>query len=164
MSKLIIIRGNSGSGKSTIAEKIRENLTEKKVALVGQDNLRRHVMGEIGKGGDDNVELIEITVRFALEKGYVVVLEGILNTKYYGEMIKRLWTINPKQTHIYYLDISIEETLERHKTKPNCNEFGEEEMREWYRDKDLLGFEGEISINEESSLEESVGRVLQDIS
>ena len=36
----------------------------------------------------------------------------------------------------YYFDLPFEETLKRHQTKPNCNSFGEAEMREWwcYRD------------------------------
>ena len=35
------------------------------------------------------------------------------------------------------LIIPFEETLKRHQTKPNCNDFGEEAMRRWWREKDF---------------------------
>ena len=41
-----------------------------------------------------------------------------------------------------------EETLKRHQTKPNCNDFGEEEMQKWWREKDYLGFIKESVIEE----------------
>ncbi|MDN6751499.1 MAG: zeta toxin family protein, partial [Staphylococcus equorum] len=43
MAKLIIIRGNSGSGKSTIAQNIQNYLGEG-VMLIGQDEVRRHML------------------------------------------------------------------------------------------------------------------------
>jgi dephospho-CoA kinase len=43
--KLIIIRGNSGSGKSVVAERLRK-LLGGKVAIVGLDTLRRTILME----------------------------------------------------------------------------------------------------------------------
>ena len=163
MVKLIIIRGNSGSGKSTIAKELRTKFTGQKVAVIGQDYLRRNILGEIGRGGDDNVELIELTVKFALEKDYITILEGIMPTEYYGDMLRRLNAIDPQNTHLFYLDIPLEETLERHQTKSECNEFGEEQMREWYRERDLLNLENEKTIKEHSTLEESVEFIINTI-
>jgi predicted kinase len=163
MSILIIIRGNSGSGKSTIAKELRSRFADQKVAVIGQDYLRRNLLGEIGRGGDDNVELIELTARFALEKDYITILEGILPTEYYGDMLRRLNAINPKDTYYFYLDIPIEETLVRHQTKTECNEFGEEQMREWYRQKDVFNLENEKIIDEHSTLEDSVEFILTSI-
>ncbi len=160
---LIIIRGNSGSGKSSIAKRLRSIFSKEKTALVEQGYLRRHVLGETGKGGDDNVDLIELVVRFSLNNNYLTILEGIMATEYYGEMIKRLSDIDSKNTHIFYLDISLDETLKRHITKPNSHEFGETELREWYREKDLLGLENEIVINEDLTLDESVKFILNKV-
>jgi hypothetical protein len=37
-----------------------------------------------------------------------------------------------------YLDVPFGETLRRHATKPQAGDYGEEEMRAWYRELDLL--------------------------
>lgn len=123
MSKLIIIRGNSGSGKSSIAKQLRQELSDNKTALIEQDYLRRHVLGEKGGGGNDNTELIELSARYALGKGYLTIVEGILATEYYGDMLKGLISISPKDAYVFYLDVSLEETIKWHATKPNCEEF-----------------------------------------
>ena len=160
MGKLIILRGNSGCGKTTTAQRIRNKVGDK-VALIEQDILRRRILGETGKGGDDNVELIEKTVMFALNKGYDVILEGILPKEYYGEMLERICLYAPK-VYTFYFDVSIEETLRRHETKSNKQEFGEAEMRDWYREKDYLGLENEYTIPE-SYTEESVAEYVLSI-
>ena len=45
---------------------------------------------------------------------------------------------------MYYLDIPFEETLRRHKSKPNAHEFGEKELREWWHEEDVLSDEDRI--------------------
>ena len=62
----------------------------------------------------------------------------------------------------YYYDIPFEETLIRHKTKPNCNDFGEENMRRWWREKDYLGIIPEKTLDKEISLENAVERIYED--
>ncbi len=161
MSKLIIIRGNSGSGKSTIAKAVRERINEK-TALVEQDYLRRSVLGVTGKSGDDIIMLIDQVVRFSLDRGYVTILEGILPKEYYGEMLLRLVNYADK-SYVFYLDIPIEETLVRHQTKPNSHEFGETEIRDWFRDKDYLGIENEVIIDSSSTIQNSVETTLSNL-
>jgi len=65
-------------------------------------------------------------------------------------------------THVYYFDISFEETLCRHKSKSNAHEFGEKEMRAWYMSRDLLGYRNEKVIPEKSSLEDTVRMIIED--
>ena len=78
-SRLLVIRGSSGSGKSSVAAAIRATRPDRTVAIVGQDVMRRGVLGT----GDDvdghATALIDLTTRFALARGFDVVLEGILN-------------------------------------------------------------------------------------
>lgn len=162
---LIILRGNSGSGKSTTAKLLRETAIERggesKIAVVEQDYLRRIVLKEKETEGSNNIDLIEQTVKFALNRNYCVVLEGILYSKRYGAMIKRLLN-KSSENFIYYFDVSFDETLKRHKTKPDSHEFGEKEMREWYRERDLLNLKGEQIIPEGMTQNQIVEKILAD--
>ena len=63
----------------------------------------------------------------------------------------------------YYFDIPFEETLNRHKQKPNSHEFGEKEMRRWWNEKDLLNIIPEVCLNKELSLNEIVEKIYEDV-
>jgi hypothetical protein len=60
----------------------------------------------------------------------------------------------------YYLDVSIEETLCRHLMRPQAAEFGADDMRSWYRARDLLTDVREHVIPETSTLDDTVGLIL----
>ncbi len=159
-NKLIILRGNSGSGKSTVARALRDQRTHKsKIALVEQDYLRRIVLKEKETEDGDNISLIKQTVEFALSHGYDVILEGIFYSKRYRSMTNELLNSAPNN-FVYYFDISFEETLHRHQSKSVSDEFGEKEMRSWFKDKDLLGVENEYIIGESSSFSDTVSHIL----
>jgi predicted kinase len=161
---LIIIRGNSGSGKSTLAREVRQSLAQQdiKAALVEQDYLRRTLLKEREVDGGDNIDLIEQTVRFALKRGYWVVLEGMLVFARYGAMLTRLVGCCDR-SFVYWMDISFEETLRRHRTKPNAHEFGEPELRRWWNGHDVSQLPGERVIPAEWALYESVRGILADV-
>lgn len=158
--KLIILRGNSGSGKTTVAHKLRE-ASVRKIAIVGQDNIRRAILKEKEVDDGDNIDLIVNIVEFSLGRGYDVILEGILNFPRYGGMLKKLVDQFPNN-FVYYFEVSLEETLKRHVTKPNAHEFGEKEMRQWYKVMDLTGFRNEVIIAENSSLQETLEKILSE--
>lgn len=159
--QLIVIRGNSGSGKSSIAKELRLRLPGK-TALIGQDHFRRIVLKEKEKTNSDTSDLIAQTVDFALGRGYHVVLEGIFHLAIYQPMFERLVAAHTA-TRFYYLDVSFEETLRRHATKPNAHEYGEKEMREWFHEHDRTGFPGERVLPEDYYLEQSVQTILRDV-
>jgi hypothetical protein len=71
-----------------------------------QDYLRRIVLRERDKPGGVAPALIEQTVRFAL-----MVLEGILFSGKYGPIIAALRRTHRGATFVFYLDVSVEETL-----------------------------------------------------
>lgn len=156
--KLIVIRGNSGSGKSTIAKELRKR-SKRKIAIVEQDYFRRFVLKEREDESADNIDLIFQTANFALTRGYDVILEGILAFHSYQAMLEKLKNVCPDR-YFFYVDVSFEETLRRHATKPNANDFGEEEMRKWYLAKDLTGFKDEMVIPETSSAEEATDLIM----
>ncbi|MEU7296861.1 AAA family ATPase [Streptomyces exfoliatus] len=160
-TRLIVLRGNSASGKSSVAAGIRDRFG-RGLALVGQDNLRRTVLRERDRPGAANIGLIDLTTRYALEAGYHVVVEGILYADHYGEMLARLRADHDGPSHGYYLDVPFEETLARHATKPIANEFGERELRGWYRERDLLPGAVETVIGADSTVRETVERIMRD--
>ena len=164
--KLIIIRGQSGSGKSTLAKELRKRLTDYKTALLEQDYLRRHVLGELGGGEDgqiDNIELMRTAAEFCLKNNYITIIEGIMHEEYYGEMLSALADKPLVNSRVFYLDIPFEETLKRHATKPNNDAFGENQMKRWYREKDYLNIRNEVIITSESTLNESIELILNTI-
>jgi predicted kinase len=155
-TRLIVLRGNSGSGKSTVAREVRLRYG-RGCALVEQDYLRRTLLREHESVRQPiAADLIGLNVRFALERGYHVVLEGILDRDRYGDMIAGLQRDHPGETHLFYLDVSFAETLRRHATRPQAAEFTGDHMRAWYRRRDALALPGERIIPESSTLAETI--------
>ncbi|GAA3381086.1 kinase [Streptomyces sannanensis] len=129
-TRLVVLRGNSASGKSSVAAGLRERFG-RGLALVGQDNLRRIVLRERDRPGAANIGLIDLTARYALDAGFHVVVEGILD-----------------------------ETLARHATKPIADDVNETQLRDWYRPRDLLPEGLETVIGADSALQETVDRIM----
>ncbi|MGW5618268.1 AAA family ATPase [Streptomyces sp. NPDC003877] len=160
-TRLVVLRGNSASGKSSVAAGLRERFG-RGLAVVAQDNLRRVVLRERDRPGAANVGLIDLTARYALDAGFHVVVEGILHADRYGDMLAGLRADHRGPTYGYYLDVPFDETLARHATKPIAAEVGEEQLRDWYRPCDLLPGGVETVIDAGSTLAESVERIMRD--
>ncbi|MFF3200819.1 AAA family ATPase [Streptomyces sp. NPDC002962] len=160
-TRLVVLRGNSASGKSAVAAGLRERFG-RGLALVGQDNLRRVVLREHDRPGAANIGLIEAVARYALDAGYHVVLEGILHADRYGPMLERLRREHRGPTHCYYLHVPLAETLVRHATKPIAHEVAEADLRAWYRELDLLPGGVETVIGADSTLPRTVDRIMLD--
>lgn len=157
MTRLVIVRGNSGSGKSTVASLVRQR-AGRRCALIAQDHFRRIVLWEQDKAGGLICDYLEHNVRFLLGRGRDVVLEGILWGRKYGPMLRRLLESHRGSSAVFYLDVSFEETVRRHATRPQAG-FTAEQMREWYNAHDVLGVPGEHVIGESSGLEETAERI-----
>jgi predicted kinase len=160
-SRLVVLRGNSGSGKTSIAAGIRA-LFGRGVAVVSQDVIRRGVLQEQDVSNGANIGLIDLVARYSLDRGFHVVVEGILGASRYEAMLTALLRDHCGLSRCYYLDVPFEETLARHATKPNANDFGADEMRSWYRPLDLLTTGVERVIPAASSLDASVELILAD--
>lgn len=158
-TQLVVLRGNSASGKSSVAAGLRARYG-RGIAVVSQDTLRRDVLRERDVPGGANIGLIDLTVRHALEHGFHTVLEGILSRAHYGTMLARLLADHPGRTHCFYLDVPFEQTLTRHATKPIAHMVSERQLREWYRPHDLLPDHVETVIGATSSLPETIDQVL----
>jgi hypothetical protein len=105
--------------------------------------------------------LIAQTVRFALDHHRHVVLEGILAAARYRDTITDLVRSHRGQSHVFYLDVSLDESLRRHATRPQAADFTGAEMRSWYLPGDVLGLDGERVVPESSTLEQAVAYILR---
>jgi hypothetical protein len=159
---LIVLRGPSGSGKSSVARVVRAVQTTP-TALVEQDYLRRILLKEKDVPNGVNIELIKRITLLALAHSYNVIMEGIFDKGRYAEMFKEILQAHPVQNYLFYFHTTFAETLRRHEHKPNHDEFGETEMRGWYKELDLFDFVSEEIIPESSTLEETTKRIITSI-
>ena len=160
-SRLIIIRGNSGSGKSLLAHAIRD-ARPRGVAIVGHDVLRREILHVRDHPGALSVPYVELSARFALDHGLDVVIEGILHAEIYGEMLTRLRSDHRGTTRAYYYTLELSETLKRHRTKSLAAEVSEGQVASWYLSDDRIGELDEVTFDAAISARDALDRVLND--
>ncbi|MFE6969455.1 AAA family ATPase [Isoptericola sp. NPDC057653] len=161
-SRLIVVRGNSGSGKSQLARAIRA-ARPRGVAIIGHDVLRREILHVRDRPGALSVPYIDLSARFALDHGLDVVIEGILHSESYGEMLARLRSEHRGVTRCYYYALELEETLRRHRTKALAAEVSEADVASWYRDDDRVAALDEVVLDATVSAQEALERVLADV-
>ena len=154
-TRLIILRGNSASGKTTVARRLQKELG-RGTALISQDVVRREILRVKDTANNPSREMIEQMVRTAWKLDLVVILEGILSKKWYEDMISRLIDDCPGHVAAYYFDIPFHETLLRHATKPVAGDYGEKEMRDWWNENDYLDVIREKMITVRHSVDEIV--------
>lgn len=162
MTKLVVLRGPSGSGKSSVARAIRA-MQDRPVALIEQDYVRRVILSEGDVPNGLNIELIKRTVLFALDESYDVILEGIFDAGRYERMFEEIVQSHNANNYFFYFDIPLDETIRRHQFKPNKDEFGEKKLREWYKEKDFLHCVKESIITKQSALDETVEFIIDEI-
>ena len=160
MAKLIILRGNSGSGKTTIAKGLQKKFGHGTM-LISQDVVRREML-YVKDGEKPNVEeLIFQLAMFGKQHCEIVIMEGIFNSKWYNNLFKKLLKEFKKDIFAFYFNIPFEETLKRHKTKVEANEFGEKEMRKWWLPNDLLKFIPEKLLGKELGAAEIISLIYE---
>lgn len=163
-TRLVVFRGNSASGKSSVAQALRDQYG-RGVAIVGQDVIRRNVLREHDTTGGANISLLGRIARQALDAGFHVVLEGILYADRYGHMITSLVRDHRGVSACYYLDVPLESTLVRHASKADAaylEQVTDRHLTSWYRELDLLPGGLEAVIPVDSTLQETVARIVRD--
>lgn len=151
MGKLIILRGNSGSGKTTVAKELQKKFGYNTMPI-SQDEIRRNILWV--KDGIDTKALplmIEL-LKYGYEHSDIVILEGIMHEEWYNPLFKVANELYGSNVYSYYFDIPFEETIRRHQTRSKSQEFGEEHMRGWWREKDFSAVLKEQLITCESSV------------
>lgn len=164
-TKFIVLRGPSGSGKSTVSKLLLEGATHK-IALIEQDYYR-FIFKPAGGGSKPNSdaihEMIKQNVITALSHGYDVILEGILSVKSYDAVLESIYSVHPNNNFVYYFDISFEETVRRHATRPDkMQQFSATDMEEWYPASKKSRQIHENIIPESYSIEDTLKKILTD--
>ncbi len=108
--------------------------------------------------------LLKLLLEYGHQNSEVVILEGILRSEWYKPLFELANELYGEDVIAYYFDIPFEETLNRHKTKPNCHEFGEAAMRSWWIEKDYSSVLNERSITADMDLESIVSEILSRLS
>ena len=161
-SVLITIRGNSGSGKSSVAKELQRRLGSNTL-LISQDMVRREML--LAKDGKGNVSLPLLTtlLKYGHEHCNYVILEGIFKAEWYIPLFKLASETFGDNICSYYYDIPFDETLRRHETRGKKEEFGEKDMRRWWNEKDYIGVIPEKLFHEDISLQDAVDMICNDI-
>ena len=162
MKKLILLRGNSGSGKTTTAKALQQKFGYGTM-LISQDVVRREMLYVRDGENTRAISLLLELVKYGKENCDIVILEGILNASWYGELFEWIDKEYGQGVHAYYFELPFEETLIRHKQKPNCDDFGEKEMRAWWKEKDYIGFIPEKRLTKEFGIDETVTMICNDV-
>lgn len=162
MPKLIIIRGNSGSGKTTVAKELQQRFG-RNTMLLSHDMIRREILKVRDSMGTQACALLIHMLQYGRKNCEVVILEGILDAAYYKELFECAVEEYGSEIFAYYYDLPFEETLRRHETKPNRHEFGEAAMRSWWKEKDFIGIIPEKVLTKELGLDEAVEMIYGEV-
>lgn len=160
MGKLIILRGNSGSGKTTVAKALQKKLG-RNTMLISQDEVRRNMLW-VDDGIDTKaLPLMAELLRYGKEHSEFSILEGIMYDEWYSPLFKLADELYGANVYAYYFDLPFEETVRRHGTRNK--EFGEEDMRKWWKEKDYSAVLKEQKITREMNAESIVEKIYSDI-
>ncbi len=131
------------------------------MAIVSQDVLRRDILRVKDEPGNPAIGLIDLTARYALDQGYHVIVEGIMGSQSYGEMLAALVRDHAGRSACFYYDVPFDETLRRHSAKPQAAEYGAELMRDWYRERDLVPALNETILGPDVSVDAAASLMME---
>ena len=163
IKKLIILRGNSGSGKTTVAKLLQEKFGPNTM-LISHDMIRMQILHVRSTEGIRKSQPLMINLlKYGRCNSEITILEGILPSRDYRQLFETALEEYAGDICSYYYDLPFEETLRRHATKPNRNEFGETEMRRWWQEKDYLSNIPQTILREDISPEAAVELIYRDV-
>lgn len=90
------------------------------------------------RDGNLSIKLMKQIAEYGIGRCPYVIVEGILVSTRYRDMLLELIERFEQNYHAYYFDLPFEETVARHQSREKKMEFGESEMRSWWNEKDFL--------------------------
>lgn len=163
--KIVIVRGTSCTGKTTICKEIRD--FDKKIAWVSIDKIKNIFSDYEDRAMDEVNDAAVFTIKHILDKNYSVIVDGIFkNLKHYEDIIKLAKAKNiPVAT--YQLECSLETLKKRDRERDGVKQglwppMGVELIESLYRKVVENPIEGVTKINtEEKSPEECIEIIRQ---
>lgn len=162
MHKLIILRGNSASGKTTVAKELQKKFGSNTM-LISQDAIRREILNVHDGENNPALPLLQELLKYGSKHCELVILEGILHSQWYKPLFELAVELYGTEVHAYYFDVPFEETVQRHQTRPNCNDFSVKDLRLWWLEKDFSSVLNEIRITAEMDKETIVNKITSEI-
>lgn len=161
-SILIILRGNSGSDKTSTAKSLQKKLGEGTMRI-SQDNIRREILNVRDTEDNPAIDLIHRLAEYGKKSNTIVIVEGILAKNRYCAMLRDLIDLFQQRALVYYYELSFEETLKRNRTKPEYESFDEATLRRWWITQDSLGVANEKRLTEDQTQAEVIEKILLDL-
>lgn len=155
MPKLIILRGNSGSGKTTVAKALQEKFG-RNTMLISHDMIRMEILHAKDV---EALPLIMQLLKYGRQNSDITILEGILPVEVYMPLFEMAVKEYGEDIFAFYYDLPFEETLRRHATKPNRADFDEEDMRRWWNEKDFIHIIPEKTITKDFSISDTIDMI-----
>lgn len=123
----------------------------------------KQVIAMLTKDQENPLRIIMHLLEYASQHENYVILEGILNATWYRPVFQFAKELFGGAIFAYYYDLSFEETLKRHQTRGQSQEFGAEKMARWWKDSDISDVLDEKIFRAEISLQQAINLILLDI-
>lgn len=163
MPKLIILRGNSGSGKTTVAKELQKKFG-RNTMIISQDVVRRDMLKVKDGPTTEALPLMRELLIYGKKHSEITILEGIMYADWYQPLFECAVREFESEIYAYYFDLPFEETLQRHATKPNRADFGEQDMRRWWKEKDFIRIIPEKIVTKDFSISDTVNMIYDRLS
>ena len=103
-------------------------------------------------------DLMELVIMRCLDAGIDVIFEGNFKVSTHGDLLKRILDAHPDDNYVFYLDVSLDECIRRHRTRPQA--ITEAKMAELYPTTTPLGLPGEVVVSQNLAEDEVVKLIM----
>lgn len=132
----ILIRGNSASGKTVLANQLQQHFGYANCLLLHQDVIRRDILHASDHVGTPALSFIKTLIDYGFHHYPITILEGILRRDVYGDMLQSACKQFHPNSYVYYLDSSINQTIKYNQLKDHP--FPLQLLQKWWLEKDYL--------------------------
>lgn len=152
IQKLVILRGTSCSGKTTIAESLRDY--DSKIAWISIDNFKRIFSNYQDSALDDVNKSAAVSLKDILDRGFSVVVDGIFKRPEHIYVLIEVGKSRNIPVVVYQLDCSLEALKTRDKSRKGVKEgwflpLGDELIESLYKKVIENPIEGAIRLDTE---------------
>ena len=163
MNSLIILIGPSASGKSTIANTLKEEF-DNDTAVFDFDIYRENFLNKKGDYYPVSAQMLTDNILTALDAGYDVIVDGFYRVENYPSLLDEVIEKHASNNYIFYFDVSLETTIKRHAERDKRDKFGEKELKQWYYPAKFVTEYGfEYKIPESYSVEKTIKYIKETI-